>query len=578
MSHNIIFPAPDGATYAIPDVDDEGWGQSVTNFLTAIPAGVPPRSGTFSLTGDLSFGTSFGLVSPYYKSSTVNISTVGTLRLAKTDSIGWRNNTNSANLLLGINGSDQLTFNGSIVPVAGTVVNSITGTANQVIASSPTGNVTLSLPQSIATSSTPTFGGLTLTGTLNGTGVLLSGLTVSTALATDGSKNLVSSATTAAELGFVSGVTSSIQTQLNSKAPSNNPVFTGTIGTPLTTSSIVSTDGSGNLTTLADPLSVVHGGSGDSSHTAYAVLCGGTTSTAPVQSVSGVGSTGQALVSNGAGALPTWQNVSGSGTVNSGTAGQIAYYAGSGTTISGNTPLTISGTSLTLNGSNATFAIVGPGVTSSQLELTANSHNNQIQTDSTGRLTIADITDSHIWFTFDPAPSITAGSVLSMGSNKITNVTDPTSAQDAATKNYVDTNAHLISTPIMGTHTGFDSLSANTTFTSTSLSASIIPKSVSSKILVRVTGTCAIGSPQTQGYWTIDRSGTNLGGTNGLTQYQVPSGSVGNFVPCAMQYLDSPATTSSITYTVQQRCSSAAGTVQFGEVNGISVIILEEVI
>ena len=37
---------------------------------------------------------------------------------------------------------------------------------------------------------------------------------------------------------------------------------------------------------------------------------------------------------------------------------------------------------------------------------------------------------------------------VSMGSNKLTNVTDPGSAQDAATKNYVDTtttaNFHLI--------------------------------------------------------------------------------------------------------------------------------------
>lgn len=45
--------------------------------------------------------------------------------------------------------------------VLGTVL-SITGTTNQVIASSPTGNVTLSLPQDIALGSTPTFGGLTL--------------------------------------------------------------------------------------------------------------------------------------------------------------------------------------------------------------------------------------------------------------------------------------------------------------------------------------------------------------------------------------------------------------------------------
>jgi len=39
-------------------------------------------------------------------------------------------------------------------------VASIIGTANQVIASTPTGDVTLSLPQSIATTSTPTFAGL----------------------------------------------------------------------------------------------------------------------------------------------------------------------------------------------------------------------------------------------------------------------------------------------------------------------------------------------------------------------------------------------------------------------------------
>lgn len=41
-------------------------------------------------------------------------------------------------------------------------VTSITGTTNQVIASSPTGAVTLSLPQDIALGSTPTFAGLTL--------------------------------------------------------------------------------------------------------------------------------------------------------------------------------------------------------------------------------------------------------------------------------------------------------------------------------------------------------------------------------------------------------------------------------
>jgi hypothetical protein len=52
---------------------------------------------------------------------------------------------------------------------------------------------------------------------------------------------------------------------------------------------------------------VAGGGTGNTSTTAYAVQCGGTTSTGNHQNVSGVGTTGQVLTSNGAGALPTWQ-------------------------------------------------------------------------------------------------------------------------------------------------------------------------------------------------------------------------------------------------------------------------------
>ncbi len=58
-------------------------------------------------------------------------------------------------------------------------VDSITGTANQVIASAATGPVTLSLPQSIATTSNPTFAALTLTSVTFG-GSVLSTYTAST--------------------------------------------------------------------------------------------------------------------------------------------------------------------------------------------------------------------------------------------------------------------------------------------------------------------------------------------------------------------------------------------------------------
>src|SRR3954471_10146822 len=81
-------------------------------------------------------------------------------------------------------------------------------------------------------------------------------------------------------------------------------------------------------------VTVPYGGTGDTSFTAYSVLCGGTTSTAALQNVSGVGTSGQVLTSNGAGALPTWQ-AAGSGTVTSvsGTSGQIDVATGTTTPV-----------------------------------------------------------------------------------------------------------------------------------------------------------------------------------------------------------------------------------------------------
>lgn len=59
---------------------------------------------------------------------------------------------------------------------------------------------------------------------------------------------------------------------------------------------------------------VAGGGTGATSFTAYSVITGGTTSTNPLQNVSGVGTTGQILTSNGAGTLPSWQTAPTPGT------------------------------------------------------------------------------------------------------------------------------------------------------------------------------------------------------------------------------------------------------------------------
>lgn len=82
------------------------------------------------------------------------------------------------------------------------------------------------------------------------------------ALASNGSGKVVVSATTATELGFVAGLTSSAQTQLNSKAPSASPTFTGTVTTPVTASRALVTGASSELAasaTTATELSYLNG-------------------------------------------------------------------------------------------------------------------------------------------------------------------------------------------------------------------------------------------------------------------------------------------------------------------------------
>lgn len=60
------------------------------------------------------------------------------------------------------------------------------------------------------------------------------------------------------------------------------------------------------------PFPVLEGGSGDASFTAYAPLCGGTTTTGALQSASsGISNSGYVLTSTGSSSLPTWQAASG---------------------------------------------------------------------------------------------------------------------------------------------------------------------------------------------------------------------------------------------------------------------------
>lgn len=193
LSRAAVTVTVNGSNHTIPQTNEKGWGANVTAWIQAISQYTLQNSGgTFTLTAEVDTGATYGFKVPYIKTQTSTPSTAGVLRLARTDSIAWRNEANSANLLLGVDSSNRLTWNGSALLPAGA-------------------------------------------------------LTASRALASDASGVVTATSVTDTELGYVSGVTSAIQTQLNAKAPSASPTFSGTITTPLTGSRALVTGASSEL-------------------------------------------------------------------------------------------------------------------------------------------------------------------------------------------------------------------------------------------------------------------------------------------------------------------------------------------
>jgi hypothetical protein len=129
----------------------------------------PNASGTVVTTGNLTDITAVGTIaSGTWNGSTIGIAYGGTgLTSAPSNGQLLVGNGTGYTLATLTQGSGISVTNGAgSITIANTGVTSLAGTANQVSASASTGAVTLSLPQSIAVASSPTFAGLTLSSPL----------------------------------------------------------------------------------------------------------------------------------------------------------------------------------------------------------------------------------------------------------------------------------------------------------------------------------------------------------------------------------------------------------------------------
>lgn len=142
--------------------------------------------------------------------------------------------------------------------------------------------------------------GTTSTNLVFSTSPVLTTPTLGVAAATSINKVAITAPATSATLTIADGKTLTV---------SNSITLVGTDSTTMTFPSTSKTLMANDFTNSSGQLGVASGGTNVASFTAYAVICGGTTSTGALQSIAGLGSSGQVLTSNGAGALPTFQAV-----------------------------------------------------------------------------------------------------------------------------------------------------------------------------------------------------------------------------------------------------------------------------
>ncbi len=243
--------------------------------------GVNNGSSTITLGGSLTLSGAFTTALTVTGNTAVTLPTSGTLFSTANATLNALSTYNTNGLLTQTSAGN---FTGRTV----------TGTSNRISITNGdgvSGNPTIDIDAAYVGQNTITTLGTVTTGTWSATAIGV----------TKGGTGLTSCAQGDLFYGSASNTIAALSKDTNATRYLAN---TGTSNNPAWAQVALTTGVTGTLP-------VANGGTGAASQTAYAVLCGGTTSTGAYQSVAGLGSSGQVLTSNGASALPTFQPATG---------------------------------------------------------------------------------------------------------------------------------------------------------------------------------------------------------------------------------------------------------------------------
>ena len=180
------------------------------------------------------------------------------------------------------------------------------------------------------------------------------------------------------------------------------------------------------------------------------------------------------------------------------------------------------------------------------------------------------------------AATLTANNVLLGNGTSAPQVVAPSTAGNVLTSNGTtwvssSSSSGKVLQVVQGTLSGSVTYSSPTSFTQTTLTASITPTSATSKILVMM-AYCYNNASSGQTFQaTVYKNNTTNLSPNSGNAFSVAkiNGATEIQVPFSFNYLDSPTTTSSTSYTCWVRSSS--GNITLGDTVGAGTVILMEI-